>query len=796
MPNRIKTIYVVQHSHTDIGYTDLQETVIDAQVENLFSVLKQFRDPKYYKHYRWVCETLFVVDRFLDRAGKEEKEFFAKCVNENRIGLSLSYLNFNDGVNGRVLESRIHAVKLRLARIGVKNLRCAMCADINGISMGQRNALIRSGAEFLYMNVNATHGGPPFNRRHVPFWWECRNGQRILVWSAEHYNLGNALGLRHEGMWNGFFGLFVGDQYDKDTMTNLKNNIHTYLEKLEREGYPYSFLPVSVSGVFTDNAPHNPEIARNIFFYNQLPDREVRIRMVTLEELYDRILARKLRIPTFRGDMADWWADGIGCIPTANRLYRETLRDYRALSEYGRKYYLPITPELRKRAEENMLLFSEHTLGHSATVSHPYLPLVNDLDMHNQRYAVEAHAAVAEMKNFRVIRGHHWLRSLEQITSVTVIPPVYRKERPEIAHFEMEANPQVTQVEISDGVHKAFPAQCRPSPRGLDITFAYTNSGGNQIFVVRPCEKSLAADPDVRIYADGIANRYFQIDWAIGDGFRSVWDIEKKRELMHRFGPDRLFTPLYEKTPILHDPMTDRGLLGKNIRGQNFELYRGVITGSRVTFNGTVYTEVELTWRLESFRTCKELIRLYHTFPQVEVILQMCKGPTEEIESVYLDATLDLPGAEIWNRKGGEEVYRPGLDQLENTAGDYAATDDGLLYRCPDRVCYGLMMPDTPLVAFGPFTHRDNCDCMPGQTENNRPARAWIMNNVWETNFPISLAGFWSFRFSLFRFDGTDPETDYQTMADRLPDTCVIPNRFHRETEDIMPAVIKYKENK
>ena len=77
MPNKIKTIYVVQHSHTDIGYTDLQEIVIDAQVENLRSVLRQFRQPGFDKHYRWVCETLFVVDRFLDRATKEEKTFFA-----------------------------------------------------------------------------------------------------------------------------------------------------------------------------------------------------------------------------------------------------------------------------------------------------------------------------------------------------------------------------------------------------------------------------------------------------------------------------------------------------------------------------------------------------------------------------------------------------------------------------------------------------------------------------------------------------------------------------------------------
>ena len=35
MKHSIQTVYVVHHSHTDIGYTDLQERVIDTQVDYL-----------------------------------------------------------------------------------------------------------------------------------------------------------------------------------------------------------------------------------------------------------------------------------------------------------------------------------------------------------------------------------------------------------------------------------------------------------------------------------------------------------------------------------------------------------------------------------------------------------------------------------------------------------------------------------------------------------------------------------------------------------------------------------------
>lgn len=46
MAHSIKTVYVVHHSHTDIGYTDLQERVIAIQVNYIKTVLSMMRQPE------------------------------------------------------------------------------------------------------------------------------------------------------------------------------------------------------------------------------------------------------------------------------------------------------------------------------------------------------------------------------------------------------------------------------------------------------------------------------------------------------------------------------------------------------------------------------------------------------------------------------------------------------------------------------------------------------------------------------------------------------------------------------
>ena len=95
MANQIKTVYVVHHSHTDIGYTDLQERVIHTQVNYIKTAVAMMEKPEY-AAFRWNCETLFCVEAFWNDATEAERAAFLRLAAAGKIGLSANYLNFTD----------------------------------------------------------------------------------------------------------------------------------------------------------------------------------------------------------------------------------------------------------------------------------------------------------------------------------------------------------------------------------------------------------------------------------------------------------------------------------------------------------------------------------------------------------------------------------------------------------------------------------------------------------------------------------------------------------------------------
>ena len=172
MTHKIREVYIVHHSHTDVGYTDLQEQVIYNQANNIRRAVELIENgiknntPQ--KDLKWNCETWYCVEQFFKMATEEEKEKFFDLVKKGNIGLSANYLNFNDLADCKYLKEKIHTMQEICGEKGIQ-IKTAMIADINGISMGQRDALIENGVEFLYTNIHTHHGMYPLYQNQKPY---------------------------------------------------------------------------------------------------------------------------------------------------------------------------------------------------------------------------------------------------------------------------------------------------------------------------------------------------------------------------------------------------------------------------------------------------------------------------------------------------------------------------------------------------------------------------------------------------------------------------------------------------
>ena len=790
MAHSIKTLYIIHHSHTDIGYTDLQERVIDTQTDYIKTVLAMMRNPEN-QDFRWNCETLFCVEEFFKSASEQEKAEFRSLAEEGKIGLSANYLNMTDLTDCSVFRERLHNWQQILP------MRTAMMADINGISMGYRDAMMAEGVEFLFMNIHCHHGMYPLYQNQNAFWWENAAGQRLLVWNGEHYNLGNVLGIKPNRVSNFMMQNHLGDQGNEpDAVDTLHRNLEQYLDLCEQHGYGYDFIITGVSGVFSDNAPPSLEILHTIQEYNRRYGETVQIRMVSLQELYAAIGPKLADAPVYRGDLTDWWANGVGSTPYAVKHYLDARHRYhlcrRLDGDVARKY-----PELYAVAQDNLMLYAEHTWGHSSTITNPYDTMVLNLDLRKTGYASKAHEAASRMLNRISVEKGDILRYYNTSGKIKVCNVTGRAGQ-QLVEFYIESS-HIPPAEIRDMAGNALTCQVSPHPRGRKISFVdifapyeekcYTYGElppVNQTLNSRKCYVGAERVRDIVNDYDPVTyrlpyefeNRWFRLCYRPNQGVTALVDKRTGKNLVGK-GEAPFFTPMYEVTALNGGEPEARGqeyeqrrLIGRNIRGKHAKLHVGVLEAVTCMERGDVFTLLRLRYSLPGTVRADVYVKLYEAIPRIDFHLQLGKTLSADIESIFLPLSLDLPESELYLRKGAE-AFRPGVDQLPGTCMEYYMSDDGIAYLSETGSAL-IAMRDTPLVYMGEMRHHPIrlCD---GKAENNqRPIYSWIMNNTWETNFKMDLAGFSEFCYSLWLSEKTEPEAAMDELRERCFDPWVL----------------------
>ena len=611
MGTKIRNIYIVHHSHTDVGYTDLQERVIYSQAQNIRTAVglikKGRQEGLSWKNLKWNCETAYCVERFWEIASPEEKKAFFDLVKEGAIGISANWLNFNDLVDAGMLEHKTADFVKAFEREGIA-VRTAMCADINGISLGARDAMLKNGVEFLYMNIHTHHGMYPLYQNQRPFFWENGEGKRMLVWNGEHYNLGNALGIVFSKNVNFMTENYFGKNGGEEPMERLYRNLAASIREYEESGYPYDFYITSVSGVFSDNAPVNPAIADVAEEFNARYGKEVRMRMVTLQELYDLIREKTADAPVYRGAVNDWWGNGAGSTPWTVKHYKEALRLSHICDRLEEKTGKREEALVRK-TEENALLYAEHTWGHSSTITNPYDTMVTNLDIRKNSYASKAHEAAAMRKTRQCHLLGDILRYYNLSGKVKAVS-VSREKRVLPVEFYVETM-SLPAVKVTDArTGEGIPAQLSAHPRGVLVSFLaefgpmeekeffyeeqpvpeatlYTRTAWVGAERVRDIVNTY--DPESYRLPYGMENRWFSICWKTGEGITSFYNKRTGAEMLLD-GPAKFFTPVYERTQIRRGVYEERRLLGRNIRGQHAQRFQGKLREVKVLDHGPVFT--------------------------------------------------------------------------------------------------------------------------------------------------------------------------------------------------------------
>ena len=789
MANQIKTVYVVHHSHTDIGYTDLQERVIQGQVNYIRTVLDIMSRPEN-DGFRWNCETWFCVEEFLKTAGPEEKNRLFELMRDGKVGLSANYLNFCDLVDSDVLNRRLGEVRRLLLEYGVQP-KTAMIADINGISMGQRDALLANGVEFLFTNIHCHHGMYPLYQNQNAYWWENASGQRLLVWNGEHYNLGNVLGIRPNRAANFMTRNHFGEREKLgDDVDELHRNLEDYLKLCEDNDYDYDFIVTAVSGVFSDNAPPEPLILRVIEEYNRRYAGGAKLLMVSLQELYSEIKEKLAGSPVYRGDLTDWWASGAGSTPYAVKHYRDAQRRYalcrRLDGAVGSKY-----PELCRTAEDNLLLYAEHTWGHSSTITNPYDTMVLNLDMRKNSYASKAHESASRMLGLISEEKGDIMRYYNTNGELKVCVPNHIRGRQPV-EFYVESH-QIERARVVDGDGRELVCQVSPHPRGRRVTFVddfdgvserkYTFSelpakaetlNSRKCYVGAERIRDIVNDYDSVTYKlpYGFENQFFSLSYRVGEGITGFVNKLTGEEMLAP-GAAPFFTPIYERTPVRVRQSIfpcceeqERRILGRNIRGEHVELHIARLEEVTCREHGEVFTELELKFSLEGTVHCSVFIKLYEAIPKIDFRLELGKTISADVESVFMPLSLSLEKKQALYIRKGAEAFRPGTDQIPGTCMEYYMSDSGIAY-IGSHGSILVASPDVPLLYIGEMRHHPIKLCDNLEENNSRPVYSWVMNNLWETNFKMDLSGFGEYCYSLYLSDESEPEKAMDELAER-----------------------------
>jgi len=712
-PPRKWSVYLTQHTHTDIGYTRPQTEILPEHLRYIDYALDFCDLTDHYPddaRFRWTCETAWAVREYLKDRPAKQVERLKRRVAEGRIEICGMMLNMSEISAESSLAALLRPLQTIKNEFGLA-VPTAMQDDVNGAGWCLVDYFGDAGIRYLTMGINKTRSILPFDRP-TTFWWESPSGKRVLAYRADHYHLGNMWKI-HEGKIEKFRPYLV-----------------KYLASLVERKYPFDRISVQFSGYHTDNSPPATIECDLVKAWNE-QYAWPKLRLSTSHEFPEYVAKEHgAELEVHRQAWPDWWTDGFGSAARETAASRETESGMQV--NYGLLTMATLlgarvsSPTLQRAAavQDDLLFYQEHTFGAAESIDDPLAENTQVQWGEKQSYA------------WKAVMNSHLLREEAMGVLQEFLP---RAEVPTVAicntlnwprsglvrvFIDHQILPPDREARILDGTE---PVLAQPMERRSEGTYwalwvRDVPSLGYKMLRIEPSDQPRVNPPEGS-GTEILENRYYKLvmDAAKG-GVRSLVDKETGQELVDPESPWSLGQCVYETMPSRRDMKPE---VFKRTTVRDVKVAPGA--------NGPIWKSVKVTAGLDGCATnngVRAEIRLYETEKRLELWFALRKLPVRSPESVYVTLPFRMPDSKIlYEAQGG--LVTPGEDQLPGSASDWQTLQSFIAVRGPGaQIVSG--SDQVPLVQLGDF----NLGKWQPVTRVAKPhIYSWILNNYWFTNF-------------------------------------------------------------
>lgn len=753
---RIETIYLIHHSHADIGYTHDQPIVWELQtrfIDEALDLAERTADTDSDSAFRWTVENTAVLKRWLARASARDVVRFQNMERAGRIEVTGMFANLTPLLDTDQLLESFQSLRSLRDDYGF-TIEHAMNCDVNGENWALADVLLDLGISGFTMAIN-THFGGAVRPRPLPFLWETPSGRSLPAYNGWTYDKG----------WREGIGR------DADDLEHVRfPRLQKYLDDI---GYPVPILMLQSFHPYGDNG--------SAFNFSAFIDawnaagKSPRIVMATPRMWWQALKQHTHALPVLRGDWTDYW--NFGSVSSAreqamNRMSRTRLRAADAIfasaaaagkprwSQTGFERY-------RETAWESLILWDEHTWGADLAVAAPFSEDALTQWHHKASYAYQARSLSLLLQRDAIA---DLARTVQRSSSDDLLVfnplPFARTITGRVPHFVM--SPRGTGDDSTAGRQhqdrddlSRFPANRDDPPFRLLPTGipAY----GYQVIPRASLVKTVATESDSAV----VENHRYRITFdREHGGIVSLYDKQLAWELV-----DTRFA--YRFNGYVHEQVADESEDSARLRlfhhdwtAETAEIpsgwkpgWQAKRAGAEAVVSHQVRTDeigITVVQRLKAAGVVgllTQIVHLPHHADTIDCEAHWTMGVDTHPQASYVAFPFNLPNATPRYDTGFQPVI-PGAEQLPGVCRDYFTVQGWVDFSNGERGVT-IATPENPMVQLGGFHFGDYRQEF---TLERALLLGWVTNNYWETNFRAHQPGQVSCRYRILPYAGAFDE--------------------------------------